>query len=65
MSKIWFTSDTHFCHDRGFLYEPRGFTNVEDMNEAIVQRWNSVVAPEDTVYHLGDAMLNDLSLIHI
>lgn len=59
MSKIWFTSDTHFCHDRGFLYEPRGFTSVEDMNEAIVQRWNSVVAPEDTVYHLGDGMLND------
>lgn len=59
MSKIWFTSDTHFCHDRGFVYEPRGFSNIQEMNEAIVERWNSVVAPGDTVYHLGDAMLND------
>lgn len=59
MSKVWFSSDTHFCHDRGFVYEPRGFSSVEEMNEAIVQRWNSVVAPEDTVYLLGDVMLND------
>lgn len=59
MSNIWLTSDLHFCHDRGFLYEPRGFSNVEDMNKAIVERWNSVVQPEDTVYVLGDIMLND------
>lgn len=59
---IWFTSDTHFCHDRGFVYEPRGFKNIEEMNAAIVERWNSVVKPEDTVYHLGDAMLNDNAL---
>lgn len=59
MSKVWFSSDTHFCHDREFLYGPRGFTNVKDMNEAIVERWNSLVAPDDTVYLLGDVMLND------
>lgn len=57
--KIWLTSDTHFCHDREFVYGPRGFTNIEDMCEAIVKRWNSVVKPEDIVYHLGDVMLND------
>ena len=57
--KIWLTSDTHFCHDREFVYGPRGFTNIEDMCEAIVERWNSVVKPEDIVYHLGDIMLND------
>ena len=56
---IWLTSDTHFCHDRGFVYEPRGFKNIEEMNVAIVERWNSVVKPEDIVYHLGDVMLND------
>ena len=56
---IWLTSDTHFCHDRGFVYTPRGFDNIEDMNEAIVERWNSVVQPDDLVYHLGDVMLND------
>lgn len=57
--EIFFTSDTHFMHDVGFLYEPRGFTNIEDMNEAIVERWNKVVKPGDIVYHLGDTMLKD------
>ena len=56
---IWFTSDTHFCHNQGFLYEPRGFTNVDDMNEAIIENWNKMVKPHDIVYHLGDTMLND------
>lgn len=56
---IWFTSDTHFCHGKSFLYEPRGFTNLDDMNEAIVERWNKVVKPNDIVYHLGDTILND------
>ena len=48
-----------FCHDRAFVYEPRGFSCIGDMDEAIVERWNSVVKPEDIVYHLGDVMLND------
>ena len=59
MSEIFFTSDTHFCHDKKFLYEPRGFKSIEEMNEAIVENWNKVVKPHDTVYHLGDTMLND------
>ena len=56
---IHFTSDTHFSHDREFLYKVRGFPTVDEMNEAIVERWNAVIAPEDEVYHLGDVMLND------
>ena len=30
------------------------------MNEAIVERWNSIVKPDDEVYHLGDFALNDI-----
>ena len=59
MGKIWVTSDTHFCHNRDFLYDPRGFDCVKDMDEAIVKNWNEVVAPDDEVYHLGDVMLCD------
>lgn len=59
MSEIWFTSDLHFCHNKEFLYGPRGFTNVYDMNEAIIENWNEVVQPEDVVYVLGDLALND------
>lgn len=57
--EIFLTSDTHFMHDVDFLYEPRGFTNIEDMNEAIVERWNKIVKSGDIVYHLGDTMLKD------
>lgn len=57
--KIWFTSDTHFCHNKEFLFGTRGFDNVADMNERIIQNWNSVVDDNDIVYHLGDIMLND------
>ena len=59
MAEIFFTRDTHFSHDQGFLYKPRGFSCIKDMNEAIVENWNKVVKPEDTVYHLGDIALND------
>ena len=59
MGKIYASSDLHFCHNRGFIYEPRGFKSVHEMNETIVKNWNSVVNPEDDVYLLGDIMLND------
>lgn len=59
MGKIFVTSDTHFGHSRAFIYEPRGFHSVEEMDNAIIQRWNEVVSNEDEIYHLGDVMLND------
>ena len=57
MSKIWLTSDTHFCHDKEFIYKARGFNSVEDMRIAIIQNWNCIVKPDDIVYHLGDVAL--------
>ena len=57
--KIFITSDTHINHAREFIYKARGFDSVEAMNEAIVERWNSVVGPDDEVYHLGNVMLGD------
>lgn len=32
----------------------RPFASVREMDEALVARWNEVVGPEDTVWHLGD-----------
>ena len=40
MGRIFVTSDLHFGHDRGFLYEPRGFSNIEDHDEAVIANWN-------------------------
>lgn len=50
MGKIYLTSDLHFCHDKDFIYEPRGFKCVEDMNETIVKNWNGLITEDDDVY---------------
>lgn len=62
MSNIWITSDWHFCHQKDFLWSPRGFKNPYEMNEAIIKRHNKLVQPEDDVYCLGDCVLNDNEL---
>lgn len=57
-----FTSDSHFNHTNILQYSDRPFADVEEMNEALVERWNAVVAPEDTVYHLGDTRMKTVEL---
>lgn len=59
MGNIFFTADWHFNHDREFIYKPRGFNSIYEMNEALIERHNSVVNPEDDVYVLGDLMLGN------
>jgi calcineurin-like phosphoesterase family protein len=56
---IWFTADHHFGHKRIIELAGRPFATVEDMDEAMIQRWNDRVAPEDLVYHLGDFAFTD------
>lgn len=56
---IYLTSDTHFCHDKEFLYKPRGFSSIEEHDKKIISNWNSVIKQDDEVYHLGDVMLVD------
>ena len=51
---------TFVSHNQEFLYKPRGFSSIQEMNEAVVERWNSVVKPDDIVYNLGDLALNDV-----
>ena len=59
MSRVFFTSDTHFGHNREFLYQPRGFSSIWEHDKQIIENWNSIVQPDDEVYHLGDIMLGD------
>ena len=54
VGKIWFCSDTHGFHQNILKYCNRPFGSVEEMNDALVTNWNSVVKPDDYVYHLGD-----------
>jgi calcineurin-like phosphoesterase family protein len=64
MSDIWFISDTHFGHANilGFKnYDGtplRVFEHVDAMDEHTIKQWNSVVKPQDKVYHLGDCVIN-------
>lgn len=51
---IFFTSDTHFGHENIIHTCHRPFATVDEMDETLVARWNARVAPDDTVYHLGD-----------
>lgn len=56
---IYVTSDTHFMHNKSFLYKPRGFESIEENNEQIIENWNNIVTDNDIVYHLGDVILSD------
>lgn len=50
--KRWVVSDTHFGH--ALMVRTRGFANLHDHDETLVDAWNSVVSDGDTVWHLGD-----------
>jgi len=54
---IYITADNHFGHTNVIKYCKRPFSSVEEMDEVMIERWNSKVKRNDTVYHLGDFTL--------
>lgn len=53
MSKLYI-SDLHINHKNILSYDNRPFYNIEEMNNTIINNWNSVVSENDCVYILGD-----------
>lgn len=49
-----FVSDTHFYHKAIISFCHRPYATVEEMNEDLIAKWNSVVGNKDRVFHLGD-----------
>ena len=69
MPAVFLVSDTHFGHagvcrftEADGVTKIRPWTDPDEMDEAMVQRWNDVVRPNDKVYHLGDVVINRKSL---
>lgn len=50
----WITSDSHINHTNIIKYCNRPFKNVAEMDEVLIENINSLVRPDDTLWHLGD-----------
>lgn len=60
-NRIFIISDTHFGHKKICQFEPvaRPFSTVQEHDDELVRRWNSVVRDCDTVWHLGDVLFGE------
>ena len=50
----YFTSDQHFGHFNIIRLSHRPFVSADEMDEAMVAKWNAKVNAADTIYVLGD-----------
>ncbi len=51
---VWFTSDTHFGDPRVLSLDRRPWPDLRSHDDALADAWRAVVAPGDTLWHLGD-----------
>ena len=56
---IYFTIDMHLGHENIIRLCNRPFSNVEEMDQALIDNWNRRVQPQDTIYILGDLMFRN------
>ncbi len=57
IDKLFSTSDTHFNHVNCIKYDNRPFKTIEQMNETLIENWNSIVPKDGVVFHIGDVAL--------
>ena len=51
---IYYTADSHFGHFNIIHLCNRPFKDITEMDEALIDNWNSIVSADDIVYILGD-----------
>ena len=56
MANVFFTADNHFGHANVIRFQNRPFASVDEMDEAMVAKWNSKVKACDRVYVIGDLL---------
>lgn len=63
MSIVRFIADLHFSHYN--MAVRRGFSSIEEHDEHIIEKWNSVVKKNDVTYILGDITLEKSAPYHL
>ena len=61
--KIFFVSDTHFCHENIIKYCRRPFKDIEENDEELIRRWNEKVPKDGIVFHLGDVAFGNTNRV--
>ena len=51
---LWFTADHYFGHDNIIHFRDRPFADTSEMDETMVERWNSTIQEDGEVWHLGN-----------
>ena len=59
MPNIFYAADLHFGHKNILRLCSRPFSSVEEMDDAIVARWNAKVKPDDIAYIVGDVSMKN------
>ena len=54
MGKIYYVADMHLGHENIIRLCNRPFKNADEMDEVLINNYNSIVTDEDDVYFIGD-----------
>lgn len=57
-NSLFVTSDTHFNHNKDFIYAKRGYKDPRSMTDDMINIINDTVGENGTLLHLGDFCLN-------
>jgi calcineurin-like phosphoesterase family protein len=63
MARVFFIADLHLSHTSMAI--KRGFATVEEHDEHIIAKWNSVVSKRDVTYILGDVTMEKSAPYHL